>query len=32
MTEAESERLLEDLADFACQPPRVYHHAWTPGG
>jgi alpha-ketoglutarate-dependent taurine dioxygenase len=28
---AESERLLEDLADFACQPPRVHHHAWTPG-
>jgi len=27
----ESEHLLEDLADFACQPPRVYHHAWTPG-
>ena len=27
----ESERLLDDLADFACQPPRVYHHAWTPG-
>ena len=27
----ESERLLDDLADFACQPPRVHHHAWTPG-
>ena len=26
-----SERLLDDLADFACQPPRVYHHSWTPG-
>ena len=22
----ESERLLDELADFACQPPRVYHH------
>ena len=28
---AESERLLDELAAFACQPPRVYHHAWTPG-
>jgi alpha-ketoglutarate-dependent taurine dioxygenase len=27
----DSERLLRDLADFACQPPRVYHHHWTPG-
>ena len=27
----ESERLLEALVDAACQPPRVYHHAWTPG-
>ena len=27
----ESERLLEELVDFACQPPRVYHHQWTPG-
>jgi alpha-ketoglutarate-dependent taurine dioxygenase len=27
----ESERLLDQLADFACQPPRVYHHRWTPG-
>ena len=26
-----SERLLADLVDFACQPPRVYHHAWAPG-
>ena len=28
---SESERLLEDLVDFACSPPRVYHHAWSPG-
>jgi alpha-ketoglutarate-dependent taurine dioxygenase len=28
---AESERLLEELAAFACQPPRVYHHRWSPG-
>ncbi|MFI4936702.1 MAG: TauD/TfdA dioxygenase family protein [Caulobacterales bacterium] len=27
----ESERLLDELARFACQPPRVYHHTWTPG-
>ena len=28
---AESERLLDDLANFACQSPRTYHHTWTPG-
>ena len=27
----DSERLLSDLVDFACQAPRVYHHTWTPG-
>ena len=27
----ESERLLDELAAFTCQPPRVYHHTWTPG-
>ena len=27
----ESERLLEDLVEFACRPPRTYHHAWSPG-
>jgi len=27
----ESQKLLQDLVDFACQPPRVYHHSWTPG-
>jgi alpha-ketoglutarate-dependent taurine dioxygenase len=27
----ESDRLLGDLVDFACQPPRVWHHAWTAG-
>ncbi len=31
MDKAESERLLHSLVDFACQPPRVYHHDWTPG-
>jgi alpha-ketoglutarate-dependent taurine dioxygenase len=27
----ESDRLLRELIDFACQPPRIYHHAWMPG-
>lgn len=31
MEKAESERFLEGLVAFACQRPRTYHHAWTPG-
>jgi len=31
MDAAESERFLQELVDFACQPPRIYHHDWTPG-
>lgn len=31
MDAAESERLLQELVDFACQPPRIYHHEWKPG-
>ena len=27
----ESERLLEELVDFACQEPRIYHHTWSSG-
>jgi alpha-ketoglutarate-dependent taurine dioxygenase len=27
----ESERLLDRLADAACQPPRVHFHQWQPG-
>ena len=27
----ESERLLQELVDFACRPPRIYHHDWKPG-
>ena len=27
----ESERFLEDLLDWACQPPRVVTHRWSPG-
>jgi alpha-ketoglutarate-dependent taurine dioxygenase len=28
---AESERFLQELIDFACQRPRIYHHDWAPG-
>ncbi|HYM32571.1 MAG TPA: TauD/TfdA family dioxygenase [Candidatus Cybelea sp.] len=31
MDQDESERFLQALVDFACQPPRVYHHDWAPG-
>jgi alpha-ketoglutarate-dependent taurine dioxygenase len=31
LPEAESARLLADLVDFACRPPRTYAHAWQPG-
>ena len=31
MEPAESERFLQELIDFACQPPRIYHHDWAPG-
>ncbi len=31
MDPKESERFLEDLVDFACQPPRLYHHDWRAG-
>ena len=27
----ESTQLLDDLNDWACQPPRTYHHEWTVG-
>jgi alpha-ketoglutarate-dependent taurine dioxygenase len=27
----ESARLLKELVDFACQPPRIHHHDWRPG-
>ncbi len=29
--EDESQRLLEELLAFACQPPRVWHHRWQAG-
>jgi alpha-ketoglutarate-dependent taurine dioxygenase len=28
---AESGKLLADLVDFACRPPRTYAHRWQPG-
>jgi len=31
MEKDESERFLQGLVDFACQPPRIYHHDWKPG-
>ena len=31
MDPEESERFLDELNEAACQPPRVYHHQWTPG-
>lgn len=31
MSAAESERLLDDLLDFACRAPRTYLHRWTVG-
>ena len=27
----ESDHLLQDLVDSACQPPRTYHHTWSAG-
>jgi alpha-ketoglutarate-dependent taurine dioxygenase len=31
LSEDESERLVKDLMDFACRPPRTYHHEWSAG-
>jgi alpha-ketoglutarate-dependent taurine dioxygenase len=31
LDEAESEKLLAHLVDFACRPPRTYAHPWRPG-
>ena len=31
LAQADSDRLIQELVDFACQPPRIYHHDWTPG-
>ena len=31
LDEAASEKLLSDLIDVACRPPRMYAHRWHPG-
>ena len=31
LEQAESDALIQELVDFACQPPRIYHHDWTAG-
>ena len=31
MTDDASERFLEDLVAWACQPPRTHHHRWAAG-
>jgi alpha-ketoglutarate-dependent taurine dioxygenase len=31
MDKDESQRFLQQLVDFACRPPRIYHHTWTAG-
>jgi alpha-ketoglutarate-dependent taurine dioxygenase len=31
LEQAESDRLIRELVDFACRPPRIYHHDWTAG-
>jgi alpha-ketoglutarate-dependent taurine dioxygenase len=31
MAPEESERFLDDLLEWACQPPRTYKHRWTIG-
>jgi alpha-ketoglutarate-dependent taurine dioxygenase len=31
MAAEESERFLEDLVEWACQAPRVFHHQWAAG-
>jgi alpha-ketoglutarate-dependent taurine dioxygenase len=28
---ADSEKLLDELLDFACRPPRTWQHDWQPG-
>ncbi len=31
LDDGEAQALLDDLVDFACQPPRTYAHSWQPG-
>jgi alpha-ketoglutarate-dependent taurine dioxygenase len=30
LSDVESGALLDELLDFTCQLPRIYHHSWTP--
>ncbi len=31
MEDSDAKKLLGELLEFACQPPRVYEHRWQPG-
>ncbi len=31
LDDAEAQQLLDELVDFACQPPRTFGHRWQPG-
>jgi alpha-ketoglutarate-dependent taurine dioxygenase len=31
LDESRSEALLDELRSFACRPPRIHYHPWTPG-
>jgi len=31
LDDADAQTLVDELVDFACQPPRVYSHSWQPG-
>lgn len=31
LSETESRALLDELVEFACRDPRMYHHIWEPG-
>lgn len=31
MDDGDAQELLDELLDFACQPPRIYAHDWQPG-
>jgi len=31
LEQADSDALIRELVDFACQPPRIYHHDWIAG-
>ena len=31
LEQAQSDRLIQELVEVACRPPRIYHHDWTAG-